>query len=140
MMNELEFMLPTTITLAEMDAILTKLDIDDNYGIGGDYCIEFYLDGRIIMHEIEDEHMPTILQIIYDARCWPCYLLVRGEEISAQDLEEAKEKLGDLDRQKQLAINSGYEALWAWIQERVSKDHESTSQKWMQESWGTKND
>ena len=107
---ELGFYLDENTTLKEQDRIIRSLNIDDAYEVGGDCgAIEFFLGGEVLMHEIENEHMPQILQIIATAGYWPSFITILGAYAEAPDAESCRAKLKEL--------SGDYEALWKWIYE-----------------------
>mgnify|MGYP007012528620 CR=1 FL=1 len=112
---EMGFFLPIeTMTIKEGADLIRSLDIDGTYEIGGDDGAIWYdLYGEVIIHEIEDEHMPKMLKIIFDEGCCPHFIdLYEGNGYFTKDELASKfvELHGDTD------------ALWIWIKQAKKEE------------------
>jgi len=112
---ELGFTLPPEITIAEAERTLRALDVDGTYEIGGDDgCIEFFLNGEVIVHEAEDEHVPKMLRIIHDAGSWPDFMNWPEGETYRSHVDACKKKLEELA--------GDYDALWSWMKQEYREE------------------
>lgn len=116
MKSELGFRLSVDTTLRELNELLTTLNIDDMYDIGGEGCIEFFLDGEVIMHEIEYDDMPEILRILNERGYWPEFINICAQEQDTPSKEACLSKLAELD--------GAYIPLWDWIYDWAMKPEE----------------
>ena len=120
MTTELGFKVFPHTSLEDFKKILEELTIDGTYDYGGEECIEYFVTGEVICHEIEDEDVPEMLRICDEHGYWPWIEPLFAEEECPGE-EECKKKLAELDYD--------YAELWHWILETVGVYEEEDSEE-----------
>lgn len=112
---EMGFFLPIDkMTIKEGADLIRSLDIDGTYDIGGDDGTIWYdLNGEVIIHEIEDEHMPKMLKIIFDEGCCPHFINLYGVKGYF-----TKDELAS----KFVELHGDTDALWTWIKQAKKEE------------------
>lgn len=79
----IEFTIPDHYTIAKQKEILNNIEkADPTSEVGGEGNIIYYLGGDVICEDIEDEYVPGILEVIFDAECWPSYIELYGTDLN----------------------------------------------------------
>lgn len=79
----IEFTIPDHYTIAKQKEILNNIEkADPTCEVGGEGNIIYYLGGDVICEDIEDEYVPGILEVIFDAECWPSNIELYGTDLN----------------------------------------------------------